>query len=72
MGDYEDGDGDTCPIGGKQKGWSLIAGFGYNLAVNILQDLIKPGEGLDHYVKTITEKKQVFPSLAKMKVVCIL
>lgn len=68
MGDYEE-DGDVCPIGGKQKGWSHLAGFGFNLAVDLLSKMVEPGKGLDHYIKSVTEKKQVLPTLAKIKVV---
>lgn len=65
MGDY----GDTCPIGGKQKGWSLLAGFGYNFAVDILSKLVQPGTGVDYFIKQEAETKKYLPSISKYQVV---
>lgn len=69
MVEHEDDDAGVCPIGGRQKGWSLVTGFGYNFAVDILSRMIQPGTGLDCIVKSVTETKRTLPSIANMKIV---
>lgn len=69
MVEHEDDDAGVCPIGGRQKGWSLVTGFGYNFAVDILSRMIQPGTGLDCIVKSVTETKRTLPNIANMKIV---
>lgn len=66
MGDYGE-EHDTCPIGGRLMG--ALAGFGYNFAVDVLSKLIKPGEGLDHYVKQTAKETRILPSIKNFQVV---
>lgn len=57
------------PSGSKSSGWSMLAGFGYNLAVDVLKDLIKPGEGADFYERKEAVTKSFMPSIENYAVV---
>lgn len=71
MGDYGE-ENDTCPIGGKLKGFSLLAGFGYNFAVDVLSKLVQPGTGLDYFTKQKAETQRILPSIQNFRVVRVL
>lgn len=58
-------------VGWKQKGLSMLTGFGYNFAVDILSKLVQPGTGVDFFQKQTVETKKILPNISKYQVVSI-